>query len=53
VLVAACVAASPALGAGAATEAAPLEIQGTLDAVTGVSGQALVTRVIDVPGRRG
>jgi len=39
VLVAACVAASPALGAGAATEAAPLEIQGTLDAVTVYRGR--------------
>ena len=56
-LVAACVAASPAFAADAApgtASAAPgLEFPGTLDAVTVYRGQALVSRLIDVPGPAG
>lgn len=56
-LMAACFCAGSALAAGAAVPPSPstrpLEIHGTLDAVTVYRGQALVSRLVDVPGPAG
>jgi hypothetical protein len=54
VLIAAGSAADPLFGAAAPAAAPPpLEIHGTLDAVTVYRGQALVTRLVEVPGPAG
>ena len=49
VMIAAAFAANPLFGA----DPSPLEIHGTLDAVTVYRGQALVSRLVDVPGPAG